>query len=83
MLNVGAAHVGEFGSRENTARAKAELVEALGPDGVAVLNADDAVVAAMAGHAAAGSCWSASHPRRASARLTSRWTAAAVARRSG
>lgn len=49
VLNVGAAHVGEFGSRENTARAKAELVEALGPDGVAVLNADDAVVAAMAG----------------------------------
>jgi len=48
VLNVGAAHVGEFGSRENTARAKAELVEALGPDGVAVLNADDAVVAAMA-----------------------------------
>ncbi len=48
VLNVGSAHVGQFGSRENTARAKGELVEALGPDGVAVLNADDAVVAAMA-----------------------------------
>jgi UDP-N-acetylmuramoyl-tripeptide--D-alanyl-D-alanine ligase len=48
VLNVGAAHVGEFGSREATARAKGELVEALRPDGAAVLNADDAVVASMA-----------------------------------
>jgi UDP-N-acetylmuramoyl-tripeptide--D-alanyl-D-alanine ligase len=48
VLNVGAAHAGEFGSREATARAKGELVEALGPDGTAVLNADDALVAGMA-----------------------------------
>lgn len=48
VLNVGAAHVGEFGSREATARAKGELVEALRPDGAAVLNADDALVAGMA-----------------------------------
>jgi len=47
VLNVGAAHAGEFGSREATARAKGELVEALGPDGTAVLNADDALVAGM------------------------------------
>ena len=49
VLNVGTAHVGEFGSREAIGRAKAELVEALPADGVAVLNADDAVVRAMAG----------------------------------
>jgi len=48
VLNVGAAHVGEFGTPEVTAQAKGELVEALGPDGIAVLNADDHRVAAMA-----------------------------------
>ena len=44
VLNVGTAHVGEFGSHEATATAKCELVVALPPDGLAVLNADDAAV---------------------------------------
>ena len=44
VTNVGLAHVGRFGSRENIVRAKAELVEELPPDGLAVLNADDLVV---------------------------------------
>jgi len=51
VLNVGAAHVGEFGGKEMTARAKSELVQALpsaADGGVAVLNADDVMVAAMA-----------------------------------
>jgi UDP-N-acetylmuramoyl-tripeptide--D-alanyl-D-alanine ligase len=47
VLNVGTAHLGEFGSREAIARAKGELVEALGPEGTAVLNAGDDLVAAM------------------------------------
>jgi UDP-N-acetylmuramoyl-tripeptide--D-alanyl-D-alanine ligase len=48
VLNVGSAHLGEFGSVEAIAQAKGELVEALRPDGLAVLNADDPRVLAMA-----------------------------------
>ena len=48
VLNVGVAHVGEFGSQDAIAQAKGEIVEALGPDGFAVLNLDDPRVAAMA-----------------------------------
>jgi UDP-N-acetylmuramoyl-tripeptide--D-alanyl-D-alanine ligase len=47
VLNVGVAHLGEFGSVDAIARAKGELVEALRPDGRAVLNADDPRVLAM------------------------------------
>jgi len=47
VLNVGVAHVGEFGGRAAIAQAKGELVEALAEGGVAVLNADDPLVWAM------------------------------------
>jgi UDP-N-acetylmuramoyl-tripeptide--D-alanyl-D-alanine ligase len=53
VLNVGSAHLGEFGSREAIAQAKGELIEALPIDGLAVLNADDPIVAAMAGRTVA------------------------------
>ena len=56
VLNVGSAHVGEFGSREAIAQAKGELVECLphaGDGGVAVLNADDPLVLAMRSRTAA------------------------------
>ena len=40
--NAGDAHLEGFGSREGVARAKGELFAALGENGVAVINADDA-----------------------------------------
>jgi UDP-N-acetylmuramoyl-tripeptide--D-alanyl-D-alanine ligase len=53
VLNVGKAHIGEFGTQEDIARAKGEIVDALPEEGVAVLNADDPLVAAMASRTSA------------------------------
>ncbi|WP_030685945.1 UDP-N-acetylmuramoyl-tripeptide--D-alanyl-D-alanine ligase [Streptomyces sp. NRRL B-1347] len=47
VLNVGQAHLGEFGSRAAIAAGKGELVQGLAPGGTAVLNADDPRVVAM------------------------------------
>ena len=47
VLNVGTSHIGEFGTQDNIAVAKGELVEAVVAGGTAVLNADDPRVAAM------------------------------------
>jgi UDP-N-acetylmuramoyl-tripeptide--D-alanyl-D-alanine ligase len=48
VLNVGTAHLGEFGSREAIAKTKSELPQAVPQTGVVILNADDPAVAAMA-----------------------------------
>jgi UDP-N-acetylmuramoyl-tripeptide--D-alanyl-D-alanine ligase len=64
VLNVGSAHLGEFGDIAVTARSKGELVEALpaaAAGGVAVLNADDALVTAMAGRTKARVLWVGEH----------------------
>ena len=53
VLNVGTAHLGEFGSREAIAETKAELPQAVPPSGAVILNADDSAVAAMAEKTAA------------------------------
>ncbi len=48
VLNVGTAHLGEFGSRDVIAATKSELPQSVPATGVVILNADDPAVAAMA-----------------------------------
>jgi UDP-N-acetylmuramoyl-tripeptide--D-alanyl-D-alanine ligase len=50
---VGPEHLEFFGSMENVIRAEGEIIDALPPDGLAVLNADDPHVRAMAGRTTA------------------------------
>ncbi|MDL9981412.1 UDP-N-acetylmuramoyl-tripeptide--D-alanyl-D-alanine ligase [Microbacterium sp. ASV49] len=54
VLMVGMAHAGGFGGIEATTAAKSELVRAVAPGGLAVLNADDGRVVSMAAIAAEG-----------------------------
>jgi len=53
VTTVGISHAAFFGTPEDVARAKGELVEALPRHGTAVLNADVPLVAAMAGRSLA------------------------------
>jgi len=57
VLVVGRAHLGGFGGIEAVAAAKAEIVAGLAPGGLAVLNADDARVAAMSVRAPGEVLW--------------------------
>ncbi|NLW16968.1 MAG: UDP-N-acetylmuramoyl-tripeptide--D-alanyl-D-alanine ligase [Firmicutes bacterium] len=53
ITNVGEAHMELLGSRENIAIAKAEILEGMARDGIAILNGDDDFVLAQA-HKAPG-----------------------------
>lgn len=53
ITTVAAAHTGEFGSVENIAVAKGELVEALPSNGLAVLNGDNPLVSGMSSRTSA------------------------------
>ena len=44
ITNVGDAHIEFLGSRENILKAKCEIFDHLAPDGVAILNGDDALL---------------------------------------
>ncbi|MDF1480156.1 UDP-N-acetylmuramoyl-tripeptide--D-alanyl-D-alanine ligase [Leifsonia sp. H3M29-4] len=57
VLKVGLAHIGKFGDIETIERAKAEIVTELPESAVAVLNADDSRVAAMAALTVASVLW--------------------------
>jgi UDP-N-acetylmuramoyl-tripeptide--D-alanyl-D-alanine ligase len=57
VLKVGLAHVGEFGGIDAVQRAKSEMVTDLPATSVALLNADDDRVAAMAGMTKASVRW--------------------------
>jgi UDP-N-acetylmuramoyl-tripeptide--D-alanyl-D-alanine ligase len=48
VTNIGPVHLERAGTMERIAQAKAELVEALPPDGAAILNYDDPLVREMA-----------------------------------
>jgi UDP-N-acetylmuramoyl-tripeptide--D-alanyl-D-alanine ligase len=54
ITNVAAAHLETLGSLEEVARAKGELFAGLGPDGFAVLPADDPLITAQAASVAPG-----------------------------
>ena len=41
VTNIGEAHIGLLGSKDNIFRAKSELLQSLGKDGIAILNRDD------------------------------------------
>ncbi|MBT2525428.1 UDP-N-acetylmuramoyl-tripeptide--D-alanyl-D-alanine ligase [Streptomyces sp. ISL-99] len=64
VLGIGSAHLGEFGSRQATADAKAEILDNLPTaeaGGIAVLNADDELVRAMTTRTSARVLWFGRH----------------------
>jgi len=57
ITNIGMSHIELLGSREAIARAKGELLDHLGPDGVAVLNQDSPGLASQAHRHSGRTIW--------------------------
>jgi len=57
ITRIGEAHLGGFGSQRELARAKGELLTALPPDGIAVLNGDDRWLRQLASKTSARIVW--------------------------
>ena len=51
ITNIGDAHIERLGSRENIFKAKCEMLPHIKPDGLLVLNGDDAMLATLRGKA--------------------------------
>lgn len=49
ITNIGEAHLGLLGTKEEIARAKGELLQVMGTEGIAVLNADDSMTRILRG----------------------------------
>lgn len=47
ITNIGIAHIEKLGSRQNILKAKMEIVQGLKPDGVLILNGDDALLSEL------------------------------------
>lgn len=47
ITNIGIAHIEKLGSRQNILKAKMEIVQGLKPDGVLILNGDDALLSGL------------------------------------
>lgn len=47
ITNIGMSHIEKLGSRQNILKAKLEVLEGLNPEGLVVLNGDDAMLAGM------------------------------------
>jgi UDP-N-acetylmuramoyl-tripeptide--D-alanyl-D-alanine ligase len=61
LLNVGLSHIELLGSQQAIADAKAELLEALPADGLAVCNYDDELVRSVTARTRAGVAWFSMH----------------------
>ena len=49
FTNIGTAHIGNLGSREGILKAKLELLDYIGADGIIILNADDDMLSSVHG----------------------------------